>query len=272
MGPAGESLLTVLVLDYAIQLVFYLISAPLKTEKLYDASGALTFFACTLTALLWRRDGQSLDDLSARQILVAVLVIVWCLRLGTFLAIRVSKTEDKRFEKFKHNPIKFSVVWVMQAFWVFMTAFPVYIVLGNPSKSQRSFGASDIIGLIIWVYGFIVEVVADSQKFRFKNRHPRDFVSTGIWRYSRYANYNGEIFLWIGMFILCARGFEEGWQWVSIISPIFVACLIIFVSGVKLSEQAAAEKYGDREDYQLYRAQTSKFFLWPPKDTKSKST
>lgn len=199
---------------------------------------------------------------------------------------------SQRFEKFKHNPAKFAVVWFMQAVWIYLTALPVYIVLANPSKGQRSFGPSDIIGVIIWLYGFIIEVTADTQKFRFKSSHPRDFINTGIWRYSRYANYYGEVCLHWGIFILCARGVEEDWQWVAIISPIFVFLLIYFVSGVKLAEKAAEEKYGEREgehavsrasgcfwriysctspclDYKLYKAQTSKFLLWPQK-SKSK--
>ncbi|KAI8585368.1 hypothetical protein BDZ88DRAFT_432990 [Geranomyces variabilis] len=266
MTPVGASLLTTLVIDSAVQALAFAISAPLKTERFYDLAGAVGFTSCTLAALLWRRaDGDHPDTLSARQILAAVLVMVWAARLGTFLALRVSKVEDKRFDQYKHDPKKFIVVWFMQAIWVFLTAFPVFIILGNPSSTQPSFGASDIVGVIIWAYGFTVEVTADFQKLRFKNAHPRDFVSTGIWRWSRYANYNGEVSLWVGMFVLCARGFVEHWQWVGIVSPVFVAALIVFVSGVRLAEKSAQERYGSRADYQSYKARTSTFFLWPQK-------
>ncbi|KAI9096553.1 hypothetical protein DFS34DRAFT_145660 [Phlyctochytrium arcticum] len=267
MIPIGDSIITTLYIDFGIQLVSFLISAPLKTERYYDLSGAITFFSCTLTALLWRRaSGDSVGDLSARQILVAVLVILWCVRLGSFLFLRASKHEDHRFDQYKHSPAKFWVVWFMQAIWVFLTAFPVYLVLANDGRLQRTFGGpSDIIGLLLWIYGYVVEVTADTQKYIFKSKHPKDFVHTGIWKYCRYANYNGEISLWIGMFILCARGFQENWQYVSILSPMFVAFLIICVSGVKLQEKATQERYGDRQDFIQYRDRTSKYFLWFPK-------
>ncbi|TPX61290.1 hypothetical protein PhCBS80983_g01222 [Powellomyces hirtus] len=266
MTPVGDSLLTSLYIDIGIQALAFAVSAPLKTERFYDLSGSLDFLICTLVALLWRRAGTDrVADLAPRQIVVAVLVITWAVRLGGFLALRVAKTEDKRFEAYKQNPIKFAPVWFMQAVWIYLTAFAAFIVLANPSHSQASFGASDIIGVLIWVYGFTVEVTADVQKYTFKNAHPHEFIRTGIWRYSRYANYNGEISLWIGMFVLCARGLDESWQWVAIISPLFVAFLVVRVSGIRLSEKAAQERYGSRPDYQAYKARTSTFFLWPPK-------
>ena len=84
------------------------------------------------------------------------------------------------------------------------------------------------MGIIIWIFGFSVETIADAQKNAFKNAHPNDFVQSGIWRYSRYANYNGEITLWIGMFILCANGFIEPWNWIGILSPLFVTFVLSF--------------------------------------------
>ncbi|KAJ3016356.1 hypothetical protein HKX48_004075 [Thoreauomyces humboldtii] len=265
MTPVGNSLVTSLYIDFGIQMLAFAISAPLRTERFYDLSGALTFITCTLVALLWRRDGEVVSGLAARQIILACLVMVWSSRLGFFLARRVSKTEDKRFEKYKQNPITFFPVWVMQAIWVFMTCWPAWIVIGNPSSSQPSIYISDGFGIAIWVYGFALEVTADAQKSAYKNEHPSDFVRTGVWRWSRYANYNGEISLWIGAFILAARGFVDKWQWVSIVSPLFVACLIVFVSGIKLSEKGQEERYGTRPDFRQYKAQTSKFFLWPPR-------
>ncbi len=127
----------------------------------------------------------------------------------------------------------------------------VYIILGNPSTTQPSLYISDGFGIAIWIFGFAVEATADYQKNKFKNANPNDFVNVGIWRYSRYANYNGEITLWIGMFILCARGFVEGWQWVSIVSPLFVTGLITQISGIPLLERSAQKKYGGRQGKQM---------------------
>jgi steroid 5-alpha reductase family enzyme len=159
------------------------------------------------------------------------------------------------------------VPWVLQIIWIYLTALPVFIVLGNSgiSSQSRTLIWSDWVGIVIWLFGFTVEVVADAQKMIFKIDHPNDFIRTGIWKYCRYANYNGEITLWIGMFVLCAHGFIENWQWIGIISPIFVSCLIIFVSGIPLLEASSEKRYGEREDYKEYKKSTSKYFLWFPR-------
>ncbi|KAJ3078742.1 hypothetical protein HK102_004270 [Quaeritorhiza haematococci] len=271
-SAVGRSLLTTFLIDFAIQFVFYVFAAVYQTEKYYDLSGALTYFTCTLVALLYRHlpsdtsPPNSISSLSPRQIIAATFVLIWCSRLGSFLFLRIRRTKnDERFDKLKKNPFTFAIPWILQVLWILLTALPVYIILGNPTSLQPSFIWSDIVGIIIWVFGFSVEAIADYQKNAFKNKNPRDFVSTGIWSWSRYANYNGEITLWVGMMFLCAHGFVEAWQWVGIVSPVFVATLILGVSGVPLLEKSSEEKYGSRADYQAYKARTSKFFLWPPK-------
>ncbi|KAI8911725.1 hypothetical protein EDD86DRAFT_245986 [Gorgonomyces haynaldii] len=266
----GSSLLVTFLIDFGIQLVFYIYSAINKTERFYDLSGALTYQACILVALLYRQGGESLSTLGYRQIVTSVLGLVWCTRLGWFLFERVTRVgEDKRFEELKQDPAKFAIPWFLQVVWIFLTAFPIFTLLGNPANTQPGFIASDVVGIVIWVFGFGFEVIADYQKNAFKTLHPSDFVSTGVWKYSRYANYFGEVTLWVGMFILCAGGFVENWQFVTVISPVFVFCLIYFVSGVALSEPNAEKRYGARQDYQEYKAKTSKFIPWFPKPSRT---
>ncbi|KAL2915255.1 hypothetical protein HK105_205120 [Polyrhizophydium stewartii] len=265
MTPLGTSLLVTLAIDFGIQLAAYVVSAALHTERLYDLSGALAYLSCDVVALLWRQSGEGLGALAFRQVAAAIAAFVWSARLGSFLFARVLRVEDKRFDSFKKNPALFAIPFFMQVVWIFLAALPVWVVLANPGSSQPGLAWSDIVGLVIWAAGFVFEVVADNQKSAFKKDHPNDFVTTGVWAYSRYANYFGEVTLWIGMFVLCAAGFVEPWQWVSIVSPVFEFCLIWFVSGVPLAEQNAAKRYGSRADYQDYVARTSKFIPWPPR-------
>ncbi|KAJ3210187.1 hypothetical protein HK099_008352, partial [Clydaea vesicula] len=246
----GRSLLITLIIDFGIQTLFYVGSAISKSELVYDLSGMLTYIACILTALLLRAQavGNDVSRLHLRQIIAAILVLIWTIRLGLMLFLRILRTgEDKRFETLKQNRIKFFIPWFLQAVWIYLTPFPVYIILGNPSNLQNALNYSDFVGLVILVFGFFVEVLADYQKNKFKKEYPKDFIKTGIWKYSRYANYNGEITFWLGMFIFCANGFIEDWQWVSLISPFFVAFLIINVSGIRLLEKSQMERYGERE-------------------------
>jgi steroid 5-alpha reductase family enzyme len=257
--PFWSTILLVFIIIAGIQFVAYVFSAILKTEKFYDLSGAATYFTAILVSLLVRN-----DSIHPRQIIVSVLGLVWCSRLGIFLFMRVLRVEDKRFADLKTNFVRFSVPWALQILWVFFTALGIYVVNANPGN-QRGIQWSDYIGIAIWAFGFAVEATADHQKNTFKNKHPKDFITTGLWKYSRYPNYFGEVTLWYGMFIICAASFEP-WQWVTIISPLFVTALLVFGSGVALSEKGAEQRYGAREDYQDYKQRTSKFFLWFPKE------
>jgi len=49
--------------------------------------------------------------------------------------------------------------------------------------------------------------------------------------------------------------------WLAIFSPVLISFFLVYFSGIPLLEK----KYSKREDYQLYKSRTSKFFLWFPK-------
>ena len=78
------------------------ISAPLQTDKLYDALGSTTFIALAIGTLTYAKYYY------ARQILATVLVIIWAARLGGFLLFRVLKTgRDSRFDEAKQQPCEY---------------------------------------------------------------------------------------------------------------------------------------------------------------------
>ena len=105
----------------------------------------------------------------------------------------------------------------------------------------------DYIGILIFIFGFLLETIADWQKH--------------IWRYSRHANYFGEVVLWYGIFILCCGAVGIGH-----ISYFCKWPLIPYLgSGVALSETNAQKRYGDRSDFQAYCASTSKIIFMASK-------
>jgi steroid 5-alpha reductase family enzyme len=55
----------------------------------------------------------------------------------------------------------------------------------------------------------------------------------------------------------------QGWQWVTLISPVFVAVLITKVSGIPMLEKKADKKWGGQSDYEAYKAKTPILILWP---------
>ena len=63
------------------------------------------------------------------------------------------------------------------------------------------------------------------------------------------------LLVWVGVFLVAAPVLQ-GWQWVAVLSPLFVILLLTRVSGIPLLEKRADEKWGDRADYRAYRDAT----------------
>jgi steroid 5-alpha reductase family enzyme len=118
-------------------------------------------------------------------------------------------------------------------------------------------GGFALAGFLVWAFGFGFEVVADAQKSRFRAdpQNKGKFIDSGLWSRSRHPNYFGEIVLWIGVAII-ALPVLRGWQWLTLISPIFVTVLLTRISGVNMLEKRADEKWGDQEDYERYKETT----------------
>jgi steroid 5-alpha reductase family enzyme len=125
------------------------------------------------------------------------------------------------------------------------------------SSLRKELGLLALIGSLIWLFGFAFEVIADSQKNRFREdpANKGKYIQSGLWANSRHPNYFGEIVLWIGIAII-AIPVLQGWQWVTVISPLFVTILLTRISGIPMLEKRADEKWGGQEDYEAYKKQT----------------
>lgn len=249
------SLSTIAAIDFSAQLVMFAYSAFHQTEVFYDVTGSLTYLLCISTLVV------SNQPLNTRQMFVAAGVCLWAMRLGFFLYKRVLVHADHRFDIIKKSPLRFLGAWLIQGLWIFITASPAFVALASVSHSPWSL--LDYIGTFIWMAGFALESLADYQKSAFKALYPKDFCNTGVWRYSRYPNYFGEIALWTGMTLLCF-GEMQGTAYFALLSPVFVTLLIVNVSGVRLSEISQKKQYGSRKDWIEYVRATSKYFPLPP--------
>ena len=235
---------------FAVQVLVYIPSAIARTERFFDATGSATFILVTVGVVLL---SPSPD---ARSLALAAMVIVWAVRLGSFLFIRIHRSgSDDRFDAIKVNPLSFLRVWIMQGLWVSITAAAAWIAIA--SGDQRGFDVFAVVGIVVWVVGMLIEVVADAQKTAF-TADPANkgrFISTGLWSRSRHPNYFGEILAWIGVAHVAAPVFE-GWQWIGLLSPVFVILLLTRVSGVPLLERKADERWGGDADYEAYKTAT----------------
>ncbi len=227
-----------------------------QTEHFYDLVGSLTYMLLTGVALLASRPNDT------RSIILGVLVFIWASRLGSFLFRRIRLAGfDPRFDEIKPSASRFLVAWTLQGLWVFLTLCAALAAITTRSPSEL--GLLDGLGFTLWVVGFAIEVVADRQKSRFRAEHPGHYIDTGLWSWSRHPNYFGEIVLWIGV-ALIASSTLQGWQWATMISPVFVIFLLTRISGVPLLEKRANERWANDESYQRYKANTPVLFPRPP--------
>lgn len=238
-----------------------------RTERFYDLVGSATFVTTTMAALLL--SGHS----DPRALLPAALVLVWALRLGTFLFKRVHDDGgDDRFDEIKQSAPRFLVAWTLQALWVTLTASAAFASI-TATTVRPPLDVTFVVGLLVWLVGFVVEVVADRQKRAFR-KDPQQrgrFIHTGLWAWSRHPNYFGEILLWTGLLVL-ASSTLSGWAWVVVLSPLFVTLLLTKVSGVPLLEARADARFGDDADYQRYKANTPVLIPRPPRRPPSSSS
>ena len=235
---------------FLIQWLAFVPAHLLQTEKYFDLTGGITYISVTTIAVLLS------PTVDGRSVLLAALVVIWATRLGGYLFRRIRRAgKDARFDEIKPSFIRFLGTWTLQGLWVTITLAPALVAI--TTTTRRGLGLLGAIGVVVWVFGFTVEVVADTQKARFRANPANrgEFIATGLWGRSRHPNYFGEIVLWIGVTVI-ALPILRGWQWVTVISPAFVAALLTLVSGVPMLERSADEKWGGREDYQAYKERT----------------
>ena len=237
-----------------VQWIVWIPASIAKTERFYDLTGGLTYLI-VVGFSLWA--GSQFEAPSLRELIVSLLVVIWAVRLSSFLYLRIRRTgKDGRFDRLKTSPIRFLVPWTIQGLWVFLTMI-VVIVINSQADSAPELGFWDALGLSIWLLGFGIEVVADNQKTAF-NKEPNNqgkWIDSGLWSYSRHPNYLGEILLWTGIAcfgISCFTGLER-FAWIS---PIFIYLLLTKLSGIPILDKRALQKWGDNAGYQKYRDNT----------------
>jgi steroid 5-alpha reductase family enzyme len=244
------NLIAMATIIFVIQWLVFIPAFVFQTEKFYDLTGSITYLTAVIISIL------SVDKLDIRSIVLACLIGIWAMRLGSFLFVRVFQDGgDGRFDKIKPSFSRFLLTWTLQGLWVFLTAVCALTALGNSGKVEL--GLVGFIGIAIWILGFAIEVISDSQKRKFRANPAKEtpFIITGLWAYSRHPNYFGEVVLWMGIAIV-ALPTLSGLQYITLISPIFVYLLLTKVSGIPLLEQRADARWGDNKTYIKYRDST----------------
>ncbi len=237
-----------ILLAFLIHWLFFIPAYLLKTEKFFDLTGSLTYISIMVYVVYTKNNLQ--EQLGS--IILASLVILWAVRLGSFLFLRIKKAgEDKRFREIKTSFARFFLLWTISGMWVsFCSMCALTAIASNDGVIVNNIF---YIGLVTFLVGLSIEIIADSQKTKFRKdpKNKDKFINEGLWAKSRHPNYVGEITLWAGVAIMSFSSLE-GWQYISLISPIFTYLLLVYVSGVPQLTASGQKKWGHLESYQEY--------------------
>ncbi|EKM81967.1 hypothetical protein AGABI1DRAFT_70541 [Agaricus bisporus var. burnettii JB137-S8] len=238
------------------QLSGFAIAYTLKVDKITDFTGGSNFFVLALLSLLIG------NTFYARNIVASALVMVWAVRIASFLLFRVIKTgRDARFDNIRSHIFKFLGFWIGQILWVWTVSLPV-VILNSPAVSDKRIGGDnpkfgtgrDIAGIIIWALGFSVEAVADQQKYYYKSRNkiPKGLpTNRGLWAWSRHPPYFGEMLCWWGIWMICISPATNGSLptssksalYGSVVSPLLTFIILMFGSGLPTAEKPTAKRF-----------------------------
>ena len=237
-----------ILLAFLIHWLFFIPAYLLKTEKFFDLTGSLTYISIMVYVVYTKNNLQ--EQLGS--IILASLVILWAVRLGSFLFLRIKKAgEDKRFREIKTSFARFFLLWTISGMWVsFCSMCALTAIASNDGVIVNNIF---YIGLVTFIIGLSIEIIADSQKTKFRKdpKNKDKFINEGLWAKSSHPNYVGEITLWAGVAIMSFSSLE-GSQYISLISPIFTYLLLVYVSGVPQLTESGQKKWGHLESYQHY--------------------
>ena len=244
-----------LVLIFVIQWIAYIPAFIFKTEKFYDLTGSLTYITAISFALYSTNTPQNLD---LGSLIIGIAIILWAIRLGSFLFMRIHKDKkDGRFDSIKTSFSQFFMTWTLQGMWVFICSSAALVAIANPAGVPINIVF--MIGLALFILGFVVEIIADNQKSAFRSipENKDVFINEGLWARSRHPNYFGEITLWTGITVMGISTFE-GMNYLALFSPIFSYLLLNYVSGVRMLEYRGHKKWGHLDAYKVYKESTPK--------------
>ena len=236
---------------FLIQWLLFIPAYIFQTEKFYDLSGSLTYIS--VVSFCFYSNYES-SRINLGNVIISLLIIMWAVRLGSFLFIRIKKAgEDIRFREIKKSPSRFFMTWTLQGMWVSLCSACALAGIANGIEINSYFYS----GIVVFIIGFTTEIIADNQKSKFrKDPNNRDkFISSGLWKHSRHPNYLGEITLWLGISIISFSSLA-GWQLITLISPIFTYLLLVYVSGIRILDYNGNKKWGHLDSYKDYRKNT----------------
>jgi len=261
MSTFVSTILICLAVCCAVMLLIYLWAYKIKNAGVVDIFWAFNF---SIIAILLYFLG---DGLPQRKLLLSCMILLWSLRLGIYLLIRVGshlEVEEGRYKKMREEwgksvNSKLFVFFQAQALSNIYLSIPFFLIAFN---KKEELSILEYIGAAIWAISICGEAIADNQLKRFK-KNPENkgkVCNIGLWNYSRHPNYFFESMIWVGYFLVALNA-EYGW--IGVLSPLTITLLLFRVTGIPLTEQQAIRSKGDA--YKDYQRTTSMFVPWVKK-------
>jgi steroid 5-alpha reductase family enzyme len=241
--------------------IAWVVAFRLRFLSLVDAVWALGIGTCAAAYHI------AYGSVSLRSALSVGLSLLWSLRLGGYLSLRLAAhypNEDTRYLKLKSswsNALsgKSFLFFQFQAVTQALFAYPFAVTALDGADFPR---VNEIVGCAIALVGVVGESLADRQLKRFKDEltNKGRVCTAGLWRYSRHPNYFFEWVIWCGFGTLALGGPMGVF---ALICPLAMLLLLLFVTGVAPSEEQSLQSRG--EAYVRYQKTTSRFVPWFPK-------
>ena len=244
-------------LAYVIHWIAYIPAYMFQTEKFYDLTGSVTYLSVVWFVFLSTYKSISLNF---GNLILVLLISIWTIRLGLFLFMRIHKAgEDKRFRTIKTSASQFFMTFTFSGLWVSLCSMCALVAISSPECLVMN--ALTYVGIILFIIGFGIEIVADNQKTAFRSieSNKDSFITSGLWSKSRHPNYFGEVLLWFAIAVISFSSLE-GLQLITLISPVFTYILLVYVSGVRMLEDMNDKKWADDEQYKSYKKNTPMLF------------
>ena len=252
LAIGNELVQNIILLAFIIQWIAFVPAYMFQTEKFYDLTGSLTYTSVFAYCMYL----ATLGTINWGSVIISILVIIWAVRLGTFLFTRIAKDgEDKRFRTIKPDMAQFFMTWTLQGMWVSVCSLCAITAIA--SDTGIILNNIFYIGLLMFVGGFAIEIVADQQKsaFRAIPENRNKFITSGLWSKSRHPNYFGEITLWTGVAVMSFSSLS-GAEYLTLISPVFTYLLLVKISGVRMLEGRGQKTWGQDAEYIAYMKNT----------------
>ena len=225
--------------------VWYFIALLKKRNDLADTAWGLGFILVAFSSFILEPNQKLLISL--------LLISIWGFRLAIHIYNRnKNKKEDPRYEQFKNSP--YLKVFMTQGFLMWLICWPII----NSSGDSSWF---NLLGILIWVFGFYFESRADRELKNFisNKANKGKIMQAGLWSLSRHPNYFGEVTMWWGIWLLNMNS-----NWWTLVGPLTITFLILKVSGVPMLEK----RYEGNQEFEEYKKRVSVFIPWWPKKPK----